>query len=248
MNRHSKAANVNGQLPGPVKPIDRLADLLELPGVREELELRSKDGVCALHGGGLERATEVVAREVAERSGSSYYALIQPDGCRQHLPSTQFINGVSDQLDKFLNQVETVLSIHGYGRHDDFWTLLIGGGDRVTAHHVAGHLRGVLPEEYRVVDDLETMPHTLRGLHPQNPVNRTGGGVQLELPPSIRWNRDHRDWSDRDGTPRAEHLEILIEGLVAALKDPDRPERDHRVDAPKGLDAQPTTDRRLTGT
>ena len=206
-----------------MNPVHRIADLpalLELPGVVEELELGSALGVCALHGGGLERATEVVAREVAARTGSSYYALVQPDGSRRHLPSTRFTPGVSDRLDAFLDRVDTVMSIHGYGRHDDFWAVLVGGANRRLAHHVAGHLRGVLPEQYRVVDDVHAMPHTLRGMHPENPVNRpVGGGVQVELPPSIRWNRDHRDWSDHADTPRSEHLDLLIDGLVAALLD-----------------------------
>ncbi len=214
---------VDDRSPGRVEPIGSLADLLALPGVTEELELRSTVGVCALHGGGLERATEVVAREVADRTGASYYAVVQPDGCRRHLPSTCFTPGTSDRLDAFLDRVDTVLSIHGYGRHDDFWAVLVGGADRTTAHHVAGHLRGVLPDEYRVVDDVEAMPRSLRGLHPDNPVNRTGGGVQVELPPSIRWNRDHRDWSDRNDTPRAADMQVLIDGLVAALDDPERP-------------------------
>lgn len=222
MTRRSSTA-VDDRAPGRVEPIGELSDLLALPGVVEELEVRSTVGVCALHGGGLERATEVVAREVADRTGASYYAVVQPDGCRRHLPSTRFTAGTSDRLDSFLDRVDSVLSIHGYGRHDDFWAVLVGGADRAAAHHVAGHLRGVLPDEYRVVDDVEAMPRSLRGLHPDNPVNRTGGGVQVELPPSIRWNRDHRDWSDRDGTPRAEHLQVLIDGLVAALEDPERP-------------------------
>jgi len=221
MNRRASA--VEDRTLGRVEPIDRLADLLALPGVVEEVDLRSTVGVCALHGGGLERATEVVAREVAERTGASYYAVVQPDGCRRHLPSTRFTAGTSNGLDAFLARVDTVLSIHGYGRHDDFWAILVGGADRPAAHHMAGHLRGVLPEEYRVVDDVEAMPRNLRGLHPDNPVNRTGGGVQVELPPSIRWNRDHREWSDHDDTPRAEHLQVLIDGLVAALEDPLRP-------------------------
>ncbi len=206
--------------PVPVSPIGSLAGLLAVGGVSEELELRSTVGVCALHGGGLERATEVVAREVAARTGSSYYALVQPDGSRRHLPSTRFTSGVSDRLDAFLDRVDTVMSIHGYGRHDDFWAVLVGGANRRLAHHVAGHLRGVLPEQYRVVDDVHAMPRTLRGMHPENPVNRSvGGGVQVELPPSIRWNRDHRDWSDHADTPRSEHLDLLIDGLVAALLD-----------------------------
>ena len=206
--------------PVPVSPIGSLVGLLAVSGVSEELELRSTVGVCALHGGGLERATEVVAREVAARTGSSYYALVQPDGSRRHLPSTRFTSGVSDMLDAFLDRVDTVMSIHGYGRHDDFWAVLVGGANRWLAHHVAGHLRGTLPEQYRVVDDVHAMPRTLRGMHPENPVNRpVGGGVQIELPPSIRWNRDHRDWSDHADTPRFEHLDLLIDGLVAAILD-----------------------------
>ena len=63
-----------------VERIEDLAGLLAVPGVGEELELRSTLGVCALHGGGLERATEAVAREVAERTGASYYAVVQPEG------------------------------------------------------------------------------------------------------------------------------------------------------------------------
>ena len=120
--------------PGPVTPIGSFAELLALPGVAEEVEVRSTVGVCALHGGGLERATEVVAREVAARTGSSYYAVIQPDGSRRHLPSTLFLPGVSDALDTFLHQVDTVLSVHGYGRDDDFWAVLVGGANRALAH------------------------------------------------------------------------------------------------------------------
>lgn len=207
--------------PVAVTPIGSLTELLALGGVSEELEIRSRVGVCALHGGGLERVTEVVAREVAVRTGSSLYALVQSDGSRRHLPSTRFTSGVSDRLDAFLDRVDTVMSIHGYGRHDDFWAVLVGGANRRLAHHVAGHLRGTLPEHYRVVDDVHAMPHTLRGMHPENPVNRPpGGGVQVELPPSIRWNRDHRDWSDHADTPRSEHLDLLIDGLAAALVDP----------------------------
>ena len=88
------------------------------------------------------------------------------------------------------------------------------------ASHMAGHLRGVLPEEYRVVDDVAAIPRPLRGLHPANPVNRPlNGGVQVEIPPGLRWNRDHGFWADADDTPRAEQLDLLIDGLVAAIDD-----------------------------
>jgi len=204
--------------PGKVTRIESFEELLAVDGVVEELEIRSTIGVCALHGGGLEQATQVVAREVAERTGSSYYALIQPDGSRRHLPSTRFIPGVSEKLDAFLDNVDFVLSIHGYGRDDDFWAVLVGGSNREMAHHITGHLRAEIPDEYRVVDDTDVMPPSLRGLHPDNPVNKSeNGGVQVEIPPGLRWNREYRDWSDRNGTPRGEHLDSLIEALVDAL-------------------------------
>ena len=203
-----------------VERIEDLAGLLAIPGVVEELELRSTLGVCALHGGGLERATEAVAREVAERTGASYYAVVQPEGSRHHLSSTRFDPKGSSRLAAFLGRSETVVSIHGYGREDDFWAVLLGGTNRVLASHMAGHLRGVLPEEYRVVDDVAAIPRPLRGLHPDNPVNRPlNGGVQVEIPPGLRWNRDHGFWSDADDTPRAEQLDLLIDSLVAAIVD-----------------------------
>ena len=202
-----------------MNPVHRIADLpalLELPGVVEELELGSALGVCALHGGGLERATEVVAREVADRTGASYSGVIQPARTRRHLSSTRFDPDASPRLAAFLERIQTIVSIHGYGRDDDFFAVLLGGTNRPFAHHLAGHLRGTLPDDYRVVDDLAEMPSRLRGVHPRNPVNRPRhGGVQVELPPSIRWNLDAHDWSDRDGTPRAPQLDDLIDGLAA---------------------------------
>jgi phage replication-related protein YjqB (UPF0714/DUF867 family) len=57
----------------------------------------------------------------------------------------------------------------------------------------------------------------LRGLHPDNPVNRPNqGGVQIELPPTVRWNRDASNWSDHLDTPRAPDVESLIAALSAA--------------------------------
>lgn len=204
----------------PVQRVSDLPTLLGLPGVEEEFVPGSSIGVCALHGGGLERATEVVAREVAERTGASYYGVVQPDGSRHHLSSTRFDPDDSRRLAAFLDRVDHVVSVHGYGRDDDFFAVLLGGTNRPFAHHLAGHVRGTLPGGYRVVDDLAEIPRRLRGIHPRNPVNRTRhGGVQVELPPSIRWNVDAHDWSDRDGTPRAPQLDDLIDGLANGVAD-----------------------------
>ena len=79
--------------------------------------------------------------------------------------------------------------------------------------------RDGLPIDYQVVDDVDLVPDGLRGLHRDNPTNRPrGGGVQIELPPTIRWNRDAHEWSDVGDTPRAPHVDLLIDALATALE------------------------------
>ena len=56
----------------------------------EVLELRGTFGFMAIHGGNLERATDVVALEAAERAGASCYAVIQAPPLRHHVPSACF--------------------------------------------------------------------------------------------------------------------------------------------------------------
>ena len=58
---------------------DPFAELLAMPGVQEVCELRGPIGFMAYHGGSLEEQTDVIACLAAERSGSSYYAVLQPD-------------------------------------------------------------------------------------------------------------------------------------------------------------------------
>ncbi len=186
-----------------------LAELLAHDGVVEELALRSTVGFLALHGGSLERETDQIAREAAEVAGASLYALSQPDDLRWHIPSVRMDPADSPALGRFLDHVEVVLSVHGYGRDGMFTTLLLGGGNRTLATQAAGHLRDALPG-YRVEDDLDAIPKLLRGLHRDNPVNRTrGGGVQIELPPRIRLQGPNADPAARAA---------LVEGLVTAAQ------------------------------
>ena len=119
----------------------------------------------------------------------------------------------------FLSFVNVVIAVHGYGRKDLWHHVLVGGGNRELARHVASHLREGLPEPYRVVDDLEAMPQALRGQHPENPVNLPlDRGAQLELPPTIRWNRKAGGWSDHRGVPRSPDVDHLIDALAAAVE------------------------------
>ena len=191
-----------------------LRDLLDHPGVEEVLEVRGRFGFMAFHGGSLEERTDLVARTAADRAGASYYGVHQPAGLRQHVPSHRFTGDQSQSLAEFLDHVDVVITVHGYGRRGLFTTMLLGGGNRDLAAHVAPHLRRGLPA-YLVEDDIEQIPKELRGLHPKNPVNAPrNGGVQLELPPRVRGTSPlWWDWESPHPTP---HTAALIDGLVNA--------------------------------
>jgi phage replication-related protein YjqB (UPF0714/DUF867 family) len=184
-----------------------LAELLAHEGVEEVLALRGPVGLLAVHGGSLERDTDAIAEAASVRAGASLYALRQPEDLRWHIPSALFDPSDSPALAAFLDHVAVVVSIHGYGRDGLFTTLLLGGGNRGLAAHLAGQLRPALPG-YTIEDDLEAVPVALRGLHPANPVNRpAGGGVQVELPPRIRGQGPNADPGARAA---------LVEALAAA--------------------------------
>jgi phage replication-related protein YjqB (UPF0714/DUF867 family) len=196
-----------------------LAALLAHPDVTELCELRGRIGLMAYHGGNLERSTDAVAREVADRTGASLYAVLQRPPLRQHISSLAFDPDESEALACFLTHVDVAISIHGYGREASWHHLLIGGRNRAFAGHVASHLRDALDDPYEVVDDLDQIPKELRGQHPRNPVNRPPeSGVQIELPPTIRWNREERGWSDHQGVSRSADLHRLIDGLTHAVR------------------------------
>lgn len=185
-----------------------LTELLGLPGVVEEVELLGPVGFLAFHGG-LEGGTETVARLAAAATGASLYTVVQPPSVRWHLPSHVVGTAPTAALQAFLSHVETAIAVHGYGRPDRPRDLLIGGGNRRLATSLGDALRRHLPE-WNVVDDLEAVPAAMRGLHPTNPVNLCrDGGVQLELPPSVRGASGRWIDANLDCTP---HL-----GLIAAL-------------------------------
>jgi phage replication-related protein YjqB (UPF0714/DUF867 family) len=191
--------------------------LLAHPGVEEITELRpSRVGFMAFHGGSLEQMTDDIAVAAAERSGSSVYAVVQPPDFRWHLPSTLIDPAHSVALAAFLAHVDVAIALHGFGRPTMFTRLLLGGGNRPLARHLAAALRPGLPD-YDVVDDIDQIPRELRGLHPDNPVNRPRhGGVQLELPPRVRGLGPF--WQDSDHDGRAPHTEALIHALATAAR------------------------------
>ena len=191
------------------------AELLAHDGVTEELAMGSSFGFLAFHGGSLERMTEVVAREAAESAGASYYGVIQPEHLRWHIPSKLINPARSERFTAFLDHVDTLVAVHGYGRHDYFTTILLGGRDRLLAEQLAAHVGRALPE-YSAIHDLEAIPTELRGQHPDNPVNQPArGGVQLELPPRVRGLGPH--WADH-GPGLTPHTKALIDALSTAAR------------------------------
>ncbi len=193
-------------------------ELIARPDVDEVCELRGRFGLMAFHGGNLERTTDVIAQEAAERTGASLYAVIQHAPLREHVPSITIRPEHSARLREFLGHVHTVIAVHGYGRETQFWNVLLGGRNRRLAGHLAARLRAALPSAYGVIDNLDEIPRGLRGLHEDNPVNLPpNAGVQLELPPTIRWNKAARNWSDHEGTPRAPQVGTLIDALADAV-------------------------------
>ena len=206
--RPASARSASG--PGP----QSLSELLSQPGVNEVSQLRSRFGFMAIHGGGLEEMTDVIAERAAEAAGASVYLVRHPDRYPHHLPSARFDPAQSPRLAEFLDHVDVAVSLHGYGRLGRSTQLLAGGRNRALADHLARHIQ---LNGYQVVTDLDDIPHELRGLHPDNPVNRVrDGGTQLEL--SVRV----RGLSPRSPLPGADGLSsvtsALVQGLAAAAR------------------------------
>ena len=187
-----------------------VTELLALPGVEERSELAGPVGVLAFHGG-LEGGTEVVASSVAAATGASLYLLVQPPSVRWHLPSHVVGAQASPALSAFLDHIDVAIAVHGYGRPDRPRQILVGGRNRDLAADLGATLRAHLPD-CRTIDDLDEIPAEMRGLHPDNPVNRCRKqGVQLELPPSVRGSTGR--WMDDNAacTPLPGVLDALIE-------------------------------------
>jgi phage replication-related protein YjqB (UPF0714/DUF867 family) len=184
-----------------------LAELLGLPGVKEECVLRSRVGFMALHGGSQDRGTAQIATRAAEQAGASYYAIVQPCGLRVHLTSRLHNPEQSALLPAFLEHVDVAISVHGFGR-DGFalWLdpdrgLIIEPYGPEMKGQQTGPLRGIIVGGQNA-DLLEAARELFHGrfpgyhvagervrlgFHPDNPVNLPSAhGVQVELPPGLR--------------------------------------------------------------
>jgi phage replication-related protein YjqB (UPF0714/DUF867 family) len=210
-----------------------LAELLSLPGVKEECVLRSAVGFMALHGGSQDRGTDQLASRAAEQSGASYYAIVQPSGLRVHLTSRLHNPDHSERLGAFLRHVEIAISVHGFGR--DGFSLWVdpARGPVVELYGPArrgmqtGPLRGIivggrnaalLDAARRLLHDRFTGYHVADervrlGFHPDNPVNLPSQhGIQIELPPGLRGIGDFGEHLEPgQGGEVAETMAALVE-------------------------------------
>ena len=193
-----------------------LRELLEHPEVDEVCELRGSFGIMAYHGGGLEEFTDVIGRLVAEQTQSSYYGIHQPADLKWHIPSHHIDPDQSPSLRSFLTHVDTVVTLHGYGRKGFFTSILLGGRNRKLAEHIGGHLSTALPA-YDICTDLERIPTDLAGQHPKNPVNLVkNDGVQIELPPRVRGQSPlWWDWDEQELVPHTRHLVDALSTSIA---------------------------------
>jgi len=191
-----------------------LSELLTTPGVTEDCVLRSRFGFLAIHGGGLEQMTDVIARRAADAADASLYVVTHPDRYPHHLVSARYDPAESACLADFLDHVDYAVSLHGYGRLGRSTHLLAGGRHRELAEHLAAQV--VIPG-YQVITDLDAIPRELRGLHPDNPVNRVRvGGAQLELSARVRGISPRSGLPGDDGLSRA--TSALVQGLAGAAR------------------------------
>ncbi len=208
-----------------------LAELLTMPGIREECILRSSVGFMALHGGSQDRGTEQIARRAADQAGASYYAIVHPSGLRVHLTSRLHNPDHSAHLRSFLEHVDVAISLHGFGR-DGFalWLdpdrgLIIEPYGPAVRGKQTGPLRGIilgglnaqlLDAARKLFDRRFTGYHVADarvrlGFHPDNPVNLPSAhGVQVELPPGLRGIGDF-------GESLVPRQDGVVSEMVAAL-------------------------------
>jgi phage replication-related protein YjqB (UPF0714/DUF867 family) len=210
-----------------------LAEVLALPGVEEICELRSAVGFMALHGGSQDRGTHEIASRAAQRSGASYYAIVQPRDLRVHLTSRRHDPQQSEAMQVFLGHVEVAISVHGFGRDGFSFYIDPGCNPVIEAYGPArrgrqtGPLRGIIVGGLNapLVDMASRLlrdrlpgyhagsEHVRLGFDPRNPVNLPSAhGVQIELPPALRGIGDL-------GEELEPRQDWIVTQVVAALVD-----------------------------
>ena len=143
---HWPHRDAKSNLPAP----QSLSELLADPSIVEHEHAALTFGFLAIHGGGLEQMTDVIAERAAEAAGASVYVVRHPENYPHHLSSARYLAQESARLAEFLDHVDVAVSLHGYGRIGRSTQLLAGGRNRALAEHLASHVVGAgLPGRHR---------------------------------------------------------------------------------------------------
>jgi len=184
--------------------------------IQEYLQLAGPIGIIAIHGGGIEPGTEEIARFVADRSGASLYVYAgrRSKGNILLHQASHCVNIEERPLVvRFLNHVNTAISIHGHGREKN--RIYVGGLHQSMVHRFVELARPVL-SAYEWISDPEITPPEIRGQSPGNIVNLPASrGMQLELPRKLREIKPFDDGEEFEPTGDALVLSRLLVRFVS---------------------------------
>ena len=192
------------------------------PGAVERVELRSRFGFMAFHGGALERQTDRIAAAAADAAGASLYVVLHPEPDPPHFPSTSVNGDASPALQSFLDHVRVVVTVHGYGRDGMFTSLLLGGRNRELA---ATHARRARPRPCRTTRSSTTSTRSHASCAACTPTTRSTCRRTAACSWSCR--RASRGlgprWADWDGegfVPPAAALVAALAGVARSWEAP----------------------------
>jgi phage replication-related protein YjqB (UPF0714/DUF867 family) len=139
--------------------------------------------IIAPHGGKIEPGTSEIAASIAGASYSLYAfeGLMRANNSELHITSVNFDERRALEL---VEKSDVVIGVHGRrddaGGKTDATTIWLGGRD--------AKLRDAIGASLRQANFDVTTDHRLPGIKPKNICNRsrTGEGVQLEIPRSLR--------------------------------------------------------------
>ncbi len=186
--------------------------------IQEYLRLGGPLGLIAIHGGGIEPGTEEIARFVAYHSGASLYVYAgrrSAGNLPLHRPSHNMKIEERPLVVRFLNHVDTAISIHGHGRSES--RAYVGGLHQSMVKRFVELARPAL-SHYEWISDPKIIPLEIRGQSPSNIVNLPPGqGMQLELPKHLRQTKPTLDGQSFEPAGDALILSRLLIRFIGIL-------------------------------
>ena len=184
----------------------------------EYLHLGSSLGLMAVHGGGIEPGTEEIARFVSIRTGASLYVYAGrlPSGnLSLHRPSHTRKVEERSLVQRFLQHVNSAISVHGHGREQKY--AYVGGLHQTMGLQFVTLAQATLPK-YEWISDPEMIPQGIGGRNPNNVVNLPPDqGMQLELPKGLRQTKAASDGKSLEPAGDALVLSRLLVRFVSTL-------------------------------